>query len=89
MFPVVPEDPFADPEVKLTPVVGEMLQLVTVIFDPVSVKLVEPPVVMLLPPLLATDKPLGVGQSGADPTTVSVAVAVAVAVVQAPVELAV
>jgi len=83
MFPVVPDDPFADPEVVLTPVVGEMLQLVTVIFDPVSVKLVEPPVAMLPPPLLATERPVGVGQFGTVPT-VTVAVAFAAVVVQAP-----
>ena len=60
IFPV--GDPV--PEVTLTPVVGEMLQLELETFVPDKEKLVVPPVAMLLPPLLATAKPLGVGHAG-------------------------
>ena len=82
MFPV--GDPV--PAVKLTPVVGEMLQLELEMLAPESEKLVKPPLLMLAPALLATKSPLGVGHAGV--TTVIVAVAFAVVVVQAPVELA-
>ena len=83
IFPV--GDPV--PEVTLTPMVGEMLQLELEMFVPDKEKLVEPPVLTLPPALLATARLLGVGHGGvAD--TVTVAVAVAVAVVQEPVELA-
>jgi len=75
------------PEVTLTPVVGEMLQLELEILDPVKEKLVEPPVATLPPPLLATANPLGVGHGGVADTVI-VAVAFAVVVLQAPVELA-
>jgi len=74
------------PEVTLTPVVGEMLQLELEIFDPESEKLVLPPAVMVPPALLATAKPLGAGH--ADAVTVTDAVAFAVVVVQGPVALA-
>ena len=57
------------------------------ILEPESVKLVEAPVLMLAPALLATARLLGVGQGGID-DTVTDAVAFAVVVVQAPVELA-
>jgi len=55
------------PEVALTPVVGEMLQLELEILDPERVKLVALPSLMLLPALLATAKLLGVGQVGCVP----------------------
>ena len=52
------------PEVTLTPVVGEMLQLELEILDPERVKLVALPSLMLLPALLATARPLGAVQAG-------------------------
>jgi len=70
------------PEVTLTPVVGDMLHVELEILDPEREKLVEPPVAMLPPPLLATERPVGVGH--ADVPTVTVAVAFAAVVVQAP-----
>ena len=84
MFPV--GEPV--PDVTLTPVVGEMLHVELEILDPVKEKLVEPPVAILLPPLLATAKLLGVGH-GAIADTVNDAVAFAVVVLQEPVELAI
>ena len=76
-----------DPEVTLTPDVGDMLQLELEMLDPDREKLVVLPVLMLPPALLATDRPLGVGHGGVV-DTVTDAVAFAVAVIQEPVELA-
>ena len=84
MFPV--GDPV--PAAKLTPVVGEMLQLELEIFAPESEKLVKPPLLMLAPALLATARALGTGHGGVD-ETVTDPVAFPVVVVQAPVELAI
>lgn len=52
------------PEVTLTPVVGEMLQLELEILAPDREKFVVPPMLMLFPALLATARPLGAVQAG-------------------------
>jgi len=76
------------PEVVLTPVVGDMLQVALEILEPESVNVFALPTFSVAPLLLATARPLGVGHGGVGDVTVNTAVAFAVVVVQEPVELA-